>query len=217
MADQLPLNFAIPSESAIVTYPYEDISEGIGRVKYNLMSIEDASAESYIMTRDTLYSNTIDPGRDVTPNEVTTWDFDLAPFNTPKIVKGTALFNFNTYFDKEGVGASNMVFEIEVYHYDGSTATQIGSSWTVPTMTSSGGDVKRELVTAQIELPLTKFKIGEIIRVAIVATKTGDASDSAEWRFGCDPMNRDGSKFTPSVDPSEFTTNQAWIPYLIQE
>lgn len=183
MADVLPQNFPVPSESAIASYNYTDIAEGTGITKFYCCTTKDSAGTGYIMTTNPLFSNDI---------ELTTgspFTFDLQPFNMPKIIGGTGLINF-TFNNTVGTFTST----INIQKWDGTTATTIG------TVNSKTIGVAKEIICEAVTITKTAFKIGEILRLRLNVTAGG------AYYFGTDPQNRDGVGITPSADglPSKF-------------
>ena len=215
MANQIPINFAVPSEVNIASYDYTDLEDGIGHVEYWLQTFEHTSGTDYLVLRNQLYSFNIILSQTNNTNDDYDWTFDSAELTVPKIIEGTAIFNFNAYAIRAaGPEASNFVVKVLLNKYDGTTTTQIGSTWS-SALFSSTGAYSHKAIQAKITCPFTKLKLGEQIRIIIRYTKTGNEGENSTMSIACDPQNRAGGELDPVATPSEFTTNQALIPFKI--
>jgi len=194
-------------QGAIASYPYEDIESGFGMVKYYLYSSEDASGKDYVIGKEQNYS--VDRKLDVG-----TYNFYTGIFNRPKVLEGTTISNFchKIFAYAERTTNINLTF----YHYDGSTSTQIGDVWNSQDFTNGGNDQETFYVNAFHNLPRTKFRVGDQLRVELEFTTSGSG---VLYQIGIDPMNRDagGNGINPSTDPTAFTTFTLQIPFRINE
>ena len=96
----IPRKFRKTGEKAIATFDAYDLDEGTGITKFTgFKSFEDAVESGELSSQDTVYSSDIETTTS-TVALTTSWvayideDFDIAPFNVPKIVKGVAYVNF---------------------------------------------------------------------------------------------------------------------------
>ena len=216
MAETLPLNFPVPQSSAIASYDFTDIEEGVGHVEFYLSTDKDTGGTDYLITRYAFYSYDVVVSQTFTAQANYDWTFDAAVLNMPRIIYGTAIFNFNTSIERgAGPEMSSGTWKILLYKWDGSTATQIGSTWESETVSTTGAEV-RTMISAKITCPVTKLKKGENVRIVIRFTSTGNITEETTIRLCVDPQNRDSDPFIPSADPNEFTTNTALIPFRIQ-
>lgn len=172
MADTLPLNFPIPIETAITSYPYTDIQEGTGMVNFSgdRVSIDGtAGNDLYILSTA---SGLIPSVTSTTVTSANTINFDVV-FNTPKIVNGTGyvIIPFNC------TGTAALTPTFRVYHYDGSTETAISSAITVPTGTAGGGTTYFERI-GTFSVTNVNFKRGETLRLKLTFAD-GGAGDRA--------------------------------------
>lgn len=166
MADILPINFPIPTETAIASYPFSDISEGVGYVTYYGTSIYDGSAHDYFLVTDnSLYST--QSGYTATDCDL---DFDVE-FHTPKILKGRVIVQIPGYTG--GVGSPSVTLTAKLIHYDGSTETTIGAEITLPAITCAGGSSIQDMRVGEWNVSQRNFKAGEILRLNVTATKNG--------------------------------------------
>lgn len=170
MADLINPIFRRAGEQSIASYDFTDIAEGTGTVIFYGITTEINSGVSRVLSENVLDSTTIS-----TPNPAgsTEYDFDLAAFNLPRRVTGTA------YFKCAIAGGSNaadtIYVTVIVKKYDGSTETNISSEIQSQTVASS----TTEQVLMPIPLTETSFKKGEILRMTVkVVAGAGGVQDT---------------------------------------
>ena len=196
-------------DAAIASYPFGDIEEGLGFVTYYLYKDADTSGSEYNMGKTTVYSTDISENIN---DDLITRDFYSAKFNLPRILLGTAVFNFTAGY-RVGAGASSYI-TLKLYHYDGTTSTQLGSTWQSPTKSYGGGnETATRLAKISVNSP-QKFKKGDQIRLEVETVNTGP-SNKGDTSYGFDPQNRDNSPITPSTNANHFTTFTCLIPFRV--
>ena len=212
MADQLPLNFQ-PAPKPISSFEYEDIAEGFGYVKYYLSAQIHSTGTDYIIGTDVNYSSEIALGYGGTAT--TTDTFYSGTFQRPREIKGIVKFNFCA-----GIRGSNPTivgYQIKLYHYDGSTSTQIGSTWTSADQTSAGAN-EIHWYNGSITAAQTHFAIGDQIKMEVIMNKSGAGIVSLS-EIGIDPQNRNSTDASPILIPGtnseDFTTFTLRVPYKV--
>ena len=195
-----------PPEPSTIAYPYDDLEEGFGLVTYYGSSSEDVSGISYHMYKDIIYSQIIEVFLD---NQATLTLFSGA-FARPRTISGTVKINCCIEFVTGGGSTGNLLAKF--YHYDGSTSTQLGSTWTSKTQAA----LTTTTENYNMYIPITtakKFRAGDQFKLEIVSNLlTGDDIDAS---IGLDPQNRDGTNLTPSNDPDETTQFIVKIPFKL--
>jgi hypothetical protein len=148
MADNLPISFPIPGESAIASYDWTDVANGLGYATF----YGSLFSASHILT-PTLFN---------VPNislaAGTYVAFDATPFNSPRTAKGYAYINAHRL---GGVG--NTTFTAKVSKISGAVTTDISSE---VNSSATGNDA---WFLIRLLLTETVFKKGDIIRVSIKA------------------------------------------------
>jgi len=214
MAEVMPINFPLPSESAVASYSYSDLAEGTGVTMFYLL----ATNGDNILSQNQIYSDVIEYS--TSAHALTTdfvknldVDFDLTAFNAPRTVKGTAYTNFTFHQWKSGTQVVTSKFTIKVRKWDGVTETEIGNATTAEITDTDG----YKLTALAIPLTETNFGIGDVLRVTVEGWDKEAAADSTNvLTFGQDPMNRDGHYIIPSTDnPVSTTQFKIWIPFKI--
>lgn len=218
MADQLPINFPLPGEPILASFDWVDVADGVGYVRYYLANMEDTDGKDYIMTRSQIYSTDIfiNPP---TGGATTTYTFYSPVFiNRPRIMKGVLHFNFCYGYIQSGAPPGQMDFTFKVYHYDGTTSTQLGSTWESPTILA-GAASATTILNGQVEIATNqKFAIGDQIKIEFAATAVGGTSMNADNEVGIDPQNRDANfHLTPSTNNAEFTQFTLDVPFKVVE
>lgn len=217
MADVLPINFPVPSESAIASYPYNDIIDGTGHVLFYLYRTEDTSGYEYRMSTQQIRSSS-PPFKDTT-TATTTLTFYSDPFNAPKNLKGVIKWTFcNSEYKSANDGTGTLTWEIKVYHYDGTTSTQIGSTWTSQAQSQENAGWNAETFSGYTTVSSNvHFKIGHQIKMEVKYTKTGAVGfDVAE--LGLSPFNRDSTNangLQPSSDTDSTSQFLVWVPFRL--
>lgn len=208
MASTLPLNFPVPSEPSITSYDIDEIRDGVGYATYYLFTTHDNSGTNYVIDKEELYSEDNYLNGDV-GGTTTTWTFTSYPFLTPKNVKGDILTRAYTRHNAAGAAATLYV-QIKVYHYDGTTETQLGSTWQSENMTVAG--LTNTYLNARINVATQKhFKIGDMIRVKVLTTSSG-ATGGTQWEVGFDPQNRSGNVID-TTQADQFSYFKLLMPY----
>jgi len=150
MAMNQPFTTASPY---VVSYSYNDLINGLGYVVFYGVKYKDSGGEkAYLSTQ------LVDAGESYSATVTS----DSSGFNAPRTAKGTAIITGNA------TGDTTWTFSLQ--HYDGATATEIGTS-TMGT-TTDGIDFVNLL-----ELTETLFAKGDILR--LVATKTSGTIKSS--------------------------------------
>jgi len=199
----IPINYRKSAEGSIASYDYFDIAEGTGIIV--LYGAQDA-AGNYVLSNQTLFSATIETST-TTSLEM---NFDLAPFNLPKDIKGTAIVSYGTSI-QGNTGGGTLLFTF--YKVSDSVETSMGSC----TVSHNKPFVLGEFLSAT--LTETHFKIGDSLRLSVLLTDNSDVGIG----FGLDPLNRDGTasyggfnlNLTPSTTPSVTTQLKFYCPFKI--
>lgn len=162
MADVLPINFPLPSESALASYSYTDIADGTGVVMYYGVRTITNAGDDFILTT----SPFIAPGPVATKVRLYETDgqkdFDLTAFTSPRTLRGTAYISCQSY------SANTPYIVARIYKYSGGVETAISSE-----ITSQQATKDSECFLIPIPLTTTNFGIGDILRVKIEVQDSG--------------------------------------------
>ena len=191
----------------IASVYFGDIEEGTGYVSYFLNADEDSVGVEYGLGRSTVYSHDLV----ISATSTTTFTFNSATFNLPRTALGTAIVNF-AIACKETGSPRTVTPSIKLYHVNSGGATQLGSTWTGPTITCTSPNATVETHIAKIVIASAqKFKKGDWIRVEIILTHAGGGSGSG--KVGCDPQNRESGDLTAAN--GAFTSSVLLMPFRI--
>lgn len=199
----MPARFPTYPETAIASYDYVDIASGTGLVNLYPIVGQDSTGNTYDIVKDTAMRAAVIETSRVNSSGTTTLTFDLAAFNKPRHIEGTAYAVIPFY----EIGNSSAAYvTIKLQHYDGTTATDLTATVQSVSLSEAAG----EYLSLFLKLPITTeahFSRGEILR-AVVTLTTG-ASITA--RVGHDPSNQT----SPSTDLDN-TQLIISVPFRIQ-
>lgn len=216
MTNRVPIAFRKTTEPATATYDYFDIAEGTGIKKFYGFTTSGSTGTSYILSDQQLYSfdiATVTTGVEQTSfTKTIDYDFDLAAFNLPKTITGTAYVEQSIHLL---AGALDQAWAYTTYtlnKWDGATATQIGTG-TTGTMDVSATSGSNHYVIP-ISCTKTSFKKGEQLRLSTETyVKCTGTSPSFTVSVGHDPQNRDDTELKPSEDTNIITQLNCYVPF----
>lgn len=212
----VPQTYVKPAPSGIPTYDFSDVVTKTGHVTF--YGVADTAGDYYLtpvtIESDEEYwetSSSASGGGEIKHNEV---DFDVE-FKTIQHVNGK-LFVAVSYEADGGNGVDSVThyLKVRIYHYDGSTETEIGTQQTTTTISrSSQANVtyQRELVV--FDISRTTFRIGEILRLNIESW--GNIGTNCSIAFYHDGKNRDitGTTLLGEAVPTDL---KVLVPFEIE-
>lgn len=217
MAKLLPLNFPLLPEPSIASYPYDDVADATGFILFYPYAATDTDSEDHLLATTALYSRPREVRIDATGGGgpwTETATFTSTTFNAPRILRGRMLFDFFREFSASGAGTIYTEYiEVKLYHYDGSSETQLGSTW-VSESIAIDGDVavdKDAMETGYIDVATSqKFKVGDSVRIKVILhlSEVGGAGIST-FIVHHDPVNREA----PANASHTFRT---FVPFKIE-
>jgi len=193
MADLYPQPYTTTSP-VLVNFDQTDVANGTGYEDYYLIESEDSGGKDYHLTPNRDFSNTTFLSQSASGS--IDEDFDLTPFIFPRTINGTVLISLAV----DGDSGVTPDFTVELYRWDGSIETQIGSTVTInvslsaPKMLYMRMEVENELIPA-----------GEQLRARVVMA---DASGSTR-RLGIDPAGRTDTSLSIT------TTSKISVPFKL--
>ena len=209
---------------AAVNFDYDQIADGFGLETYYLYARIEASGNgtettTYHLTKDpTIASDAIDllitsagalgscSGAISAYTQLTQTTFTSPTLRLPKVINGTAIIDFTYTFREDSATPATFYPSVAIYHYDGLTETQLGSTWYGRSTTSSSNSEIPKRAVAHMALGRKKFRKGDAIRVKIGGAICGGSGTFDRASFGIDPLNRDGTSINPSTDDPVSTT-----------
>ena len=178
----------------LVSYPFTDIANATGYVDYFLIESQDNSGKDYHLTPNRDFSNSVKINKATATFDA---DFDLTSFVLPRTINGIVLISIPIV----AAANANAIFTAELYIWDGSSETQIGSTIVFnasPTATPS---------MLYMRMPVSNKLIpaGKQLRLRFVMAVAGSTT---VW-FGLDPANRSDGGLSIT------TTSKITIPYAL--
>ena len=150
----------------VVSYSYNDIADGTGvQTLYGINYADSTGTSNTFLSQTLIECNAV---TSIVDNGTAT--FDLTQFITPRDITGTAYIECLLW-----VSDHTSTYTFKIYHYDGTTATQLGTATTKGIVGGVGAETQTVLV-----LPLTTkhFNKGDILRVTVFAS---NSSDDISW------------------------------------
>lgn len=229
----VPVVYRRSGEQIISSYSFADTVQNVGYIKfYGLITSDDE-----LLTPQTPYSNEVTKSAvtviTTTPAKVLDVDFDVL-FNVQARIRGLAYVTVPVANYAPDSAITKTVYIVaRIRKYDGSTETEIankqGKSWTYATTATN---IYTSLHTVAINVPLTKIKKSEYLRVTIevwASINSGTTGPTDEIWIGADPQGRLTSWDNDNFDlgnwgaaPRTFasgdvTTLSATIPFMVDQ
>lgn len=219
MAEQLPINFAIPAEPTITSYNYTDIADGSGKVDFYGYESKGSAAAKYELDTDTaIYSETTlftgttsgTGGTAITFNK----DFYTKKYNKPTTLKGTCFVQL-PFAHRVTVSNQNIstYLVVTISEYNATATTQVTQA-TSYTFASGVGVSQIANFNFSFDVPDYTIKVGSqiLVNLSVYSGNTAGGSDACRWNVAVDPANRTVAhdKEGASV-PGDFVTSRLKI------
>jgi len=229
-------NLFPPRWEMFVNYDYYDISEGVG---YRLYYATISNGSETILTPNIVYSDCIHYPINNTAGRIDIGsggsyrfdeDFDVT-FNMQKVIKGRLFASVPIGLYKENTnGVENVLMyaTIEIFHYDGTTETSLGSasSRSFRKKEFSPGTAVSSRAMVMIDVAKTNFKKGETLRINVKGfyQAAGGTAKSCHVGMGTDPAGRvdalEHNNFAsdydyPIIDTDNSTQSVFHIPFQL--
>ena len=175
MADNLPVNFPIPTEGAVASYSYEDLASGLGFTRFYFVVAASESEVQLILTDDSSLNSTLywtgTSGLNYLPNNDSPFDFNTSIFNSTRTIGGTA------HFQGEWEGMTDPEVHLTIKHYDGTTETNISSKVQARYITGATE------FGSNIDITEKTFKKGDTLRIEVETAGSSVLIQGATLRF----------------------------------
>jgi len=199
MAENLPINFAIPAEGAVASYNWIDLANGMGYVDLYFLVL----ANSYLLTNSTNISSNTNYFYSTISFTCIDQDFTTT-INTSRTIRGNAYFEIPVT-DINGSGTVTVI--VTVYK----NLTSIGTRTTTKVMTSEG--YHSNLISDSVSLTTTNFGVGDILKVHLRVSWAEGAS--SQFYMGIDPHNGQLYSLTDGHALSMESQSKISIPFKI--
>ena len=161
----------------MASYDWIDVANGLGIVVFYGTRTEISTGAAYALVENALMAGGVGSERILGS---TTATFETSVFNSPRTVKGTAYISGETIAQAGDTGRITATIK----KWDGTNETNISSA--VQSQVNGAGS---EGIFMPLNLTETRFKIGDTLRVTIVA-----AGFSASFGFYIDPISEAGKE-----------------------
>ena len=190
MALNPKLTYFSTASPVIASYNYGDIASGEGYIVFQCFAATSSTGISYHLTSSPLKSYPVETFKDRLNNtsQTVTINFDSNPFALARTLKGTAEISVQFGSQDGGVGSAVSYLTITLQHWDGTTATNMGSVVTDTLTNTSDG---WENINSMLLVPLTEthFAIGEMIRVKVEHFQNSIGVSNKDFYLSHDPLN----------------------------
>jgi len=192
MVELSPQPFTTTSPQ-LVNYDSVDVANGTGYENFYLIESEDSGGKDYHLTPNNDYSNS--PFLTVL-SSTEDQDYDLTPFTIPRTINGTVLVSLAI----DGSAGSTYVTTAEIYKWDGSSETQLGSTVTLSQTLSAP-----TMIYFRIPITNELIPVGEQLRLRV---SYGTAGSTAGY-LGIDPAGRTDGNLSIT------TTSKISVPFKL--
>ena len=189
----IPTNFQAIS-NVLANYNFVDIAAGTGYITFYLGTTVDLK----LLSNFTYYSDTIldtEAHGDGTDHLIFDHDYDTF-MNRPLDLKGLAIVNVPVY----GTSTSSNYIVAIVRKWDGVTETDIATN-TSRIFSPSG--TSYDMLSIDLNIPLTHFKVGEYLRLTIKQYFNNSTGIPKNVGYAHDPKNRTTGWDTTGAVPSQ--------------
>lgn len=212
MADVLPINFPLPTESAIASYSYTDVLNGLGYQHFYLGGFEDNGGITYKVIDTAIYGDPLVISG--TKDSTDTFTFYSNVFNAPRTIYGTCYYDYSIMNDfAGGQNPGTAYITLTFYHYDGTTSTSLGSCQGKASIGNTA-PYKNEMAN-ELDLTQKRFNIGDQIKITVALTSSGGSAATSIGRVAIDPAGRTTYDGT-SVDFDDIhSTFNIYVPFKL--
>jgi hypothetical protein len=226
MADNLPINFAVPTENIINSYSSIDLVSGFGILTLYGMSAIGEDASEYALTNQITHSggSVTFTGLADTSSQWVDFDggnftIDSDPVSKNITINGEVMIEVAVGVRCTGNTVGYGIKSVTVQKYDGTTATNLvvidGSQVRVSvgaTANAFANGIFKGTISEKV------IKKGEKIRLFFEAERygTAGAGTAGTGQIGLNPKNITEGYFTPDSSTGSFSHLKAYIPIKIE-
>jgi len=222
MADNFPVNFPIPQSSALANYNYTDVAEGTGVVIFYGGCANTSTGETYFLTDKNIISSTPEFSAAVAYSATGVFtekfnkSFSASPFNSPRIVMGTAYISIPTASNEADDGLVKSYCVVTIQKNSGGSLSTLVTA-TSNTFTPPAAVVKTAYnFLVPLVIPQTHFKRGDILIVNISLWGYTTHNDTANSKLGIafDPSNN-YTTYTYTSSVGKTSRLSCYIPFKL--
>ena len=207
---------AVPP-SALATFNFSEVISGTGFQTFYGFNSELTGGLDYHLGESIGFSEATGRSAQAVAGGPTTatidLDFDTSTFNSPRILEGVGIVSLGWGLISNSSGGGNANVVVTIKKNDSTIV-----SATSATVSFSGGNTKTQIEVMPLTVPLTRFEIGDTLRLTVLVTLniTG-GSGTVDLMFGHDPKDRDFAVLTPSSNANETTQIIFKAPFKITD
>jgi hypothetical protein len=158
MADQLPINFVIPSEPVLKSYDWYDLASAQAYKQFYFMGGGSSAGDTFFLTTNSMRTDS-DNFNLISTDK----DFDITFNQNLTIAEGTAFFRCAC----EETASGSFYVDVTIYHVDSSgTETSLGTARSRSVSTAG------QQLLVSIAVTRKKFSVGEKLRVNLAMSST---------------------------------------------
>ena len=189
----------------LANYNYIDIASGEGIVTFQGFASTDSAGTTYHLSANPIKSKGASTSHvKNSSSETFTYTFDASAFNLPRTLKGTAAVSFQFGVHGASVGDAVSRITITIQHWDGTTATDIGTKIS-ETITQSAAAWMANDAILLIDLTEKHFAAGETLRIKVEHYCSSSGVSNKDFYFSHDPLNAASS--ASATAQSQFKIN----------
>jgi hypothetical protein len=222
MADNLPVNFAIPEEGSVVSYSFQEVFSKRGYITYYLCASKNSTTTSTFLTTSGGISSGVTVIKKSGDTASLEYNYDYM-FNLPARVRGKVYFSFALGNGDFTASNSSCYLTAKLFKVVAAAETQLGTTQTSPTISTSADKV--DTLNCMLEFDLSdaiySFGSGESLRLEVVLYHTGATGEGidATSGYGADPVgNSDEATASDGliIQSGYSTTSTLNVPFILE-
>jgi len=185
----VPIYYPEQPEASIASYNYTDIAEGTGIIKfYGFTTKDNDSVLTYALSTQAFNSDTGNltnadgetTGHAESKSEAndgtgtykayTAINFNLSPFNTPRVIRGKGYLNCSVAIKETDASSAKGYWKFKIQKVSGTEVTDIAEGNSMEVYTVPAEYPNKDIFSCCILLSCTQthFKIGDILRLSCI-------------------------------------------------
>jgi len=208
------------SPELLTSYNYIDVASGTGYILFYGANVSSENISGiYILTNNSFYSNNIATAlRTDSSSFVLLHDHDYeVVMNKSQVLRGLALFSMTIGFLPTGTQTPHIYFIAKLRKWDGTTETEIASGTSDDFTQPAGAGTYSKTKSIQINVPTTKIKKGETLRLTIEIWVKEETGNLCAFGYGHDPKDRNDDGTYKVINDTDTTILEAHIPFRIDQ
>ena len=193
-----------PQPPLLANFNYDDIADGTGTVILHAWAGRTDDNTLFYKLGPELTFSEITELTVANGGPDTTATFYSGKFNVPKVLNGDCIVSWYWFTSNSNFYGD---YILSLYHYRGTTSTQIGSTATRTQADNEGSRSQNVLFTADN----IKFKRGDQLKLELAF----NINDGGYGAIAIDPMNSDGTYIKPQTTTAHANSLKVRLPFRI--